>query len=624
MAFDEQLQLADLLAPISGDNPVGPDLKFSNEFSEIELAHRQGIQAVPPTKPPGPPGPEAEEAFGRVVEIGSDFLLTKSKDLRVASYLAAALLRVGIGPGDDPFAARCFSGLRFGFELLRGMMDGFWDEMYPGLESRKASLFALASPDLVYPVRQVPLTLWGHGYTHYKEWATEADPGKPPADSDTLWSGNFQEAFEETDRDYYVRLLQELEVCTAALESLEQTGRDRFSEAGQTAPSYGDLKKALRDMTSAANQLLAKKPPEALPDTPPSEPVGEETGTEGAVAGETESPVGSGAAVAPAQPAASPAPVPPSAPPPASVEPQTPDQASAGVTAAARYLRREDARNPIPYLLLRSLRWGEVRGTGDTVDPKLLEAPRPDERKNLRGLLLEEKWEELLEATETVMASEAGRGWLDLQRYAILAADHMGAEYKAVTSAIRGALRSHLRDLPSLVAATLMDDSAAASSDTVQWLQAAGFVRQEGDAQAEDDLPDDTDPGRIRREASYAKARQMVQAGDPDGAIQLLMGRADREGSERASFVTRGEAARVMVERGEVEVARPILDELLREIEEHKLEDWEAGDVVAKPLGLLYRCLDPTEGPLRQQIYQRICRLDPLLAREIGSAGHAE
>jgi type VI secretion system protein ImpA len=102
------------------------------------------------------------------------------------------------------------------------------------------------------------------------------------------------------------------------------------------------------------------------------------------------------------------------------------------------------------------------------------------------------------------------------------------------------------------------------------------------------------------------------------------MGRADRETSERATFVTRVEAARIMVERGETTVARPILEELQGDIDRHNLEEWESGDVVAKPLGLLLRCLDPAEGPLRQQIYERICRLDPLLARELRDAGHGE
>ena len=110
----------------------------------------------------------------------------------------------------------------------------------------------------------------------------------------------------------------------------------------------------------------------------------------------------------------------------------------------------------------------------------------------------------------------------------------------------------------------------------------------------------------------------MVQGGDPDGAIGLLMQRADRERSERARFITRAEAAAIMISRGEMAVARPILDDLLKEVDEHKLEDWEAGEVVARPLGLLYRCLNQGEIPLKQQIYQRICRMDPLLARSIG------
>ena len=125
----------------------------------------------------------------------------------------------------------------------------------------------------------------------------------------------------------------------------------------------------------------------------------------------------------------------------------------------------------------------------------------------------------------------------------------------------------------------------------------------------------------MRREASFERAQKMVQGGDPDGAIRLLMRRGDVERSERARFITRAEAAAIMVSRGEMVVARPILDELLKEVDQHNLEDWEAGEIVARPLGLLYRCLDPSEGPIRQQIYQRICRLDPLLARSIGEAG---
>ena len=73
------------------------------------------------------------------------------------------------------------------------------------------------------------------------------------------------------------------------------------------------------------------------------------------------------------------------------------------------------------------------------------------------------------------MATEAGRGWLDLQRYSILASDKLGKDYHPVTFALRGALKSVLEDLPALASATLMDDSASASSETLTWLEAAGI-----------------------------------------------------------------------------------------------------------------------------------------------------
>jgi type VI secretion system protein ImpA len=63
-------------------------------------------------------------------------------------------------------------------------------------------------------------------------------------------------------------------------------------------------------------------------------------------------------------------------------------------------------------------------------------------------------------------------------------------------------------------------------------------------------------------------------------------------------------------------VAKPILEELVAQIETHKLEDWEAGELVARPLALLYRCLDKLgqDASLKESLYLRICRLDPLQA----------
>ena len=77
-----------------------------------------------------------------------------------------------------------------------------------------------------------------------------------------------------------------------------------------------------------------------------------------------------------------------------------------------------------------------------------------------------------------------------------------------------------------------------------------------------------------------------------------------------------------MVDSGLEAIALPILKELLEQIEAHKLEEWEAGDAVARPMGLLYRCLDKLGGDadMKDNLYKQICRLDPLQAMAFPTA----
>ena len=60
----------------------------------------------------------------------------------------------------------------------------------------------------------------------------------------------------------------------------------------------------------------------------------------------------------------------------------------------------------------------------------------------------------------------------------------------------------------------------------------------------------------------------------------------------------------------------PILRELAEQVDTHQLENWEAGETIARPLGLLYRCLNAVEGESEEtrNLYLRICRLDPIQA----------
>jgi type VI secretion system protein ImpA len=107
-----------------------------------------------------------------------------------------------------------------------------------------------------------------------------------------------------------------------------------------------------------------------------------------------------------------------------------------------------------------------------------------------------------------------------------------------------------------------------------------------------------------------------VRGGRPERAIALLMNEVNREKTRRGRFLLQAELAAIMVDTGHEAVALPILEELVADIEAHKLEEWEAGAVVAHPMSLLYRCLTKTDQDpsTRQQLYLRICRLDPVQA----------
>lgn len=263
--------------------------------------------------------------------------------------------------------------------------------------------------------------------------------------------------------------------------------------------------------------------------------------------------------------------------------------------------------------MIRGFRWGELRVGGSDLDPRLLPAAATSVRSHLKGLLLDEKWKELLDAGEEVMASPEGRGWLDLQRYVLSACDNLGAEYGHVAQAIRGALRTLLQDLPQLPTMTLMDDTPTANAETQAWLQREVGGVEGAPASDEATREEPGRRGRLRRTA-LERAKARVRQGEPEKAIQILMEEAEEESSARGQFLLKAQATAIMVDSDLCPVALPILEQLVELIDKHKLEEWEAGDLVAQPLGLLRNCLGEGDAQRREELYDRICRLDPLQA----------
>jgi type VI secretion system protein ImpA len=596
MAFDGAL----LLQPIPGlDDPAGEDLRYAatpiyskikDALTEVDLPQEDGTREHRPAD------------LNLAIRLASEALTSQSKDLQVATWLTEAMLRRdGVG------------GLRHGLDLIRAMLETFWESVYPkvednDLEGRAAPLGRIAY--LAGAVRMVPLNHAAHtlhDYTESRKLGYEKDVADDYEKLEKrkalieregrLTPEEFDGSVRSTPKDWYKTLVADLEGAVESLEALDRLGEERF---GREAPSYTPLRDALQEVRRVARQLLDQKlaaNPDPVAAAPAIETVLAPAGDAGAA------PVRAVTSPAAAAPTATPA------------EMRSRDDAAAHIAAAARLLRKLSPADPAPYLMLRGFRWGELRGSA-ALDPRLLAAPSVEVRVRLKSLMLDGSWAELLETAEEVMATPSGRGWLDLQRYVLRACDALGGEYATVGTAVRGALRQLLRDRTDLVDQTLMDDSAAANPETRAWLRDEGLLSREGEEETSA-RPAHQQPQREPVDQLLLRAR----GGQPQKAIEFLLREAAREESPRARFLLRAQAASIMVDTGLDPVAMPILRDLVEQIEAHSLEGWESSEVVARPLGLLVRCIRRVEGETDEanQLYLRVCRLDPLQAIRLTS-----
>lgn len=573
----------DLLDPISGGNPCGADLRYDPVYDEIKEARREEADV-----PQGQWESERKVAdWPAVVRLGGDVLAKRSKDLQVAVWLTEAMLhREG------------FSGLRGGIEYIGKLLDKFWDNLYPELEEGDAELRAgpleWLGNKLGEPVKLIAINPDGHSWGSFMDSRTvpleetvKNDQIKLAARKKMIDGGKiapevFERSVTDAPKAFYKQLVGDMDACLAGLKVLGKSCDDKFGDA---SPSFVTLRKSIEEVRNVVHPFLKKKL-ELDPDPPEAEPVPE-------TAEQAEASADTGASEGGL----------------VSIDPSSYPDAVARIAAAARYLRQNEPGNPSPFLMLRGLRWGEVRASGSPPRQRLLEAPSTAVRTQLKSCLLDQKWPELLENSELAMAQRCGRGWLDLQRYAITACDRLGATYYLAGKAMRDALRGYLAAVPQLSGMMMMDDTPVANEETKAWL-AAETAGEIGTAEAGNKESD------MGERSAFETAMDAVRSGDAEGGIGMLMRELARESSTRGRFRRKTELAAALVASGREAIAFPILQDLSAQIDAFKLEDWESGNVVAQPLVLLYQCMTKLnqDAAARQALYLRICRLDPLQA----------
>ncbi|MCW9013750.1 MAG: type VI secretion system protein TssA [Gammaproteobacteria bacterium] len=244
-----------LLAPIEGDNSAGSDIRQDASASSIYYtikdaragARRSERQLLMEDDPESVNTVVPE--WATVLETAPVILTSQAKDLEVAAWYTEGLLRQYGLPG-----------LRDGFRLIHGLVENYWDNLYPmpdedGLETRLAPLVGLNGEDgegtLMVPINKVALTE-GYTYSPFATWHYEqaldiekiADPKKKQAriDSGAVTLQMIEQAVQESSTDFFAQFKEDLDECIDAFASMTAALDER---CGNESPPSSNIRNRL-------------------------------------------------------------------------------------------------------------------------------------------------------------------------------------------------------------------------------------------------------------------------------------------------------------------------------------------------------------------------------------------
>jgi type VI secretion system protein ImpA len=330
------MDLAALLAPISGDNPAGENLQYSGVYDEIREARRADDNL---TKGEWEHEPKVAE-WPKVVELSTSALASQTKDLQIASWLVEAVVQL-----------YGFAGLRDGLKLMRGLHEQFWDRLYPESEEGdldgRANAVAAMDERLEIPLKSVKLTKSGTGLDcSYIQWE-ESTKFEIPDSLDNLDSDTYnrfvalkaeaeaankttgdvwRKAKDASRRAFYEEIFALLNECWNEFQALDKVMDEKF---GRQTPGLGTVKKTLDAIRTLVEKLVKEKrilEPDPILD-------GGVAGTAAAGDGEI---AGTGGAL------------------------RGRAEALRQLAEVAQYFQRTEPHSPVAYLVQRAIKWGHM------------------------------------------------------------------------------------------------------------------------------------------------------------------------------------------------------------------------------------------------------------------------
>lgn len=311
------LDIDSLLAAIDEDAPCGVDLAEEHGFFEFEQLlegtpeRQRNDGSIAPAEPPD---------WKKVKSVALD-LLQRSKDIRVITNLSRALITTD-----------GFSGFRDGLQLLSGVIDQYWDTVYPELDAdddmdpteRVNAIASLAdyAGTLVHLTQAILVDFAPVGRFSLRDYRIANGLVSKPDDMDSPPDPQLIDAaFRECDQENLIERATALEQSLSILDSIDSTLMEAVGPG--RAPDLSALRDALKEPLQVLNGELEKR--------------GVGTGT---TTDEVAQPVAGSAPVAAAVPG----------------EINTRDDAIRAMERIADYFIKNEPSSPVPLLLDRAKR----------------------------------------------------------------------------------------------------------------------------------------------------------------------------------------------------------------------------------------------------------------------------
>ena len=244
--------------------------------------------------------------------------------------------------------------------------------------------------------------------------------------------------------------------------------------------------------------------------------------------------------------------------------------ASTTIKAAALEFRRENGTRALAYSLPRIATWLLVERLPPAADGQKTSLPAPRDKARLETLAANEKWVELLAAAEE--AAVTSLFWLDPHRFSALALERLGPTYADARKALEREVAHFVARVPGITNLQFADGSPFADAACAAWLESVSQAQGGGGGSGKhSQLSEEEEELKARYEA----AKELVASGKVDEGLELAHALSCRAPDARARFRSRLEVATLATRGNKPALACAILDALVKEGEQHRLDDWE-------------------------------------------------